>query len=276
VKFCCGVTLYNPSSDEIHNILKYSDSFDCVYVYDNTKTMNLNQKYFDKKNSFVYLSNGFNDGLPVAYNIMCKKAIDDGFDFIALVDQDSLFLKKDIQIIKNGINNNDFKDIAIFAPTVVYVKSETKNFFRYSYDTKLKEVSWVISSGSFLKLSIYKKTFGFDEYYFIDRVDFDYCMTLKKQNYRILKFGNAYIYHRLGDNGSRTHNPLRHYYIFRNRMYYFLKKNRNAPFNYLFLFIKSLSHIARIIVFENNKFSKFKMLCIAIQDYKKFSEERHD
>ena len=80
----------------------------------------------------------------------------------------------------------------------------------------------------------------------------------------------AVLNQKLGDdNGSKhtSHNPIRHYYIFRNRFYY--NKKFYSPFKRIFLNVaQTIKHLGHVLWFESDKVTKIKMLTIAYMDYK--------
>jgi rhamnosyltransferase len=204
---------------------------------------------------------------------MCLNAINDSFDYICLLDQDSIFDSKDITKMKNYIENSKFFDVGIYFPEIRF------DHKKYKFSTQLNlekssEVDWGITSGSFVNLEIFKETEGFDINYFIDRLDYDYCMYILKLNYRLLKINDAYLYQKLGKLNSlyfikyHQHNAIRHYYIFRNRLYYYFKKD-TLKVKYIFkVFFLSISQIIRVILIENHKIDKIKMILRALKDYK--------
>ena len=108
----------------------------------------------------------------------------------------------------------------------------------------------------------------FDDNYFIDRVDKDFCYQINKNNKKICQVNDALLYQQLGEissNGYSTHQPFRHYYIARNRAY-FNKKYKKS--NFLTIF-QSIRHIGIIIKNEPEKMKKIKMVFKGISDYKK-------
>ena len=57
----------------------------------------------------------------------------------------------------------------------------------------------VMTSGNLVNLDIYQKIGGYNEDYFIDGIDIEYCLRIKKYNYRIVRLNNIEIIHDLGD-----------------------------------------------------------------------------
>lgn len=276
MNFCCGVTLYYPSEEELNAIIKYKDIFEVVYLFDNTDSNERldNEKYFYNDDRIIYISTKENEGLSVAYNNMCQKAISHGFDYICLLDQDSLINTNDLIKMIDYIKIYNRTDAALYVPEVIY---KHENNYMKSVEDKCigVEIDWAISSGSFINLLSYQKTEGFDENYFIDRLDYDYCITVRKLGYKVIKIKNAFLYQTLGEQGNgifknvSQHSPIRHYYIFRNRFYFYIDKSRISNIQYLKLIIVSLRHFIKIILFETCKIEKLKMMYRAWKDYQR-------
>lgn len=276
MKFCCGVTLFYPSKEELDAIRKYNDIFECIYLFDNTDSDDRfrNEEYYNDNQGFVYISNNENEGLSVAYNTMCQKASADGYNYICLFDQDSLINTKDLIKMIDYIKMDNRINAAVYVPEIIY---KHENNYMKSVEDKCTgiEIEWAISSGSFINLLSYQKTEGFDENYFIDRLDYDYCITMRRLGYKVIKIKNTFLYQTLGEQGKgilknvSQHSPIRHYYIFRNRLYYYINKNRISNIQYIRLIGISLRHFSKILLFEKCKMEKIKMLYKGLVDYNK-------
>lgn len=274
MRFCCGVTVFYPTENELESIAKYKDVFERVYVFDNTEGVDCKkvESYFTGKNGFTYLSNQQNDGLSIAFNVMCQRAIEEGFDFVCLFDQDSFISGKDLLKMVNFIENDKSNKVGVYVPEVVYNNSGESKVIPDS-DVDFIEVDWAISSGSFINLFIYRKTQGFDENYFIDRLDFDYCNTIRILGFNVIRIKNATLYQSLGEkkrvffSNVSQHNALRHYYIFRNRMYFYLKKNKFSLYRLLKLSLISTNHLLKILVLEDQKKNKISMVIVGSKDF---------
>ena len=262
MRFAVGVVLYNPDATALLNVNSYIESFDDVYVYDNTENVE-SYLYADLDSCVQYERNGRNMGLAYAYNHFVNRAATNNVDYLCTMDQDSVFSSRDIKIIKNYIYCHDMKHVGIVAPWVVWQGNENE---RDSCNEKEEE--WVISSGSFINL--YEiGNITFDENYFIDRIDRDYCMQLRENGKKIIMISEAKLYQQLGDNVFKkhaVHSPIRHYYICRNRLYY------NAKFSkYCSRFASNIAQTAKqtvlVLLYEPQKLFKLRMIWFAILDY---------
>jgi rhamnosyltransferase len=82
-----------------------------------------------------------------------------------------------------------------------------------------------ITSGSLLSLDAWRQVGPFREDFFIDEVDHEYCLRLRKRGWRIVGSVTPLLNHRLGSAASHDrppavtishHAPLRRYYMTRN------------------------------------------------------------
>ena len=86
-----------------------------------------------------------------------------------------------------------------------------------------------MTSGNIINLDIYKCVEGFKEWMFIDCVDFEYGLNVRKQGYTIKQINTVFLDHELGDYEIKyflnkkifcdNHSALRRYYIVRNSFY---------------------------------------------------------
>lgn len=258
-RFSAGVTLFNPTIEEVNNIINYSEIFEKIYVYDNSTEQydctSLNRA------SIEIISKGSNDGVGKACRVMTERAKSDQFDFIMLFDQDSKIDRNNIMRMLEFIDN-ELVEAMVYCPQIVF--SKKTNIIQGNY----KFVDWCITSGSVIRLSDYGEKVSFDDNYFIDRVDRDFCYQIKMNNKRICQVNDALLFQQLGEtaeNGYSTHQPFRHYYIARNRAYF----NKKYGKSIFLTFFQSIKHIFIIIKYEPQKMNKIKMVFRGILDYRK-------
>lgn len=264
----CGVVVwYNPGIKEVNNIKSYLHKLETLFIVDNSIENNKQLlSKLDNNCNIKYISNGDNLGIAKALNIGCKNAIKEGYNWILTMDQDSEFEKMMIEKYIDNVNDMIKKDnsIAIFAP-----KTSNDKFQNYGYTNQ------VITSGNILNLDAYKIVNGFDDDLFIDEVDHDLCFKLIQKGYKIYRFKDVILKHKLGDskeikilNKSYTtmnHNYIRKYYIIRNRC---LMRNRYPQ--YTKDYIKSdIKYIIKVILAEEDKLKKIIYMLRGYIDYKK-------
>lgn len=250
MKYACGVVLYHPDNQNIDLLLKLKSSFDFFLVYDNTG--NSYSKKIEKESNQFYHS-GCNDGLAKPYNLFIEYCIEHDIDVLCILDQDTMLTVENIINIKKYIEQNYSERVAIYAPRLKDTKSE----------------NWVINSNSFLNIAVLKREcLRYDEFYFLDRLDADFCMQVRQKDLSIDIIEDIVVEHKIGLGDRREHSPMRHYYMFRNRIYY----NRKffSLFNALFLTIlQDIRHVWMILKNESNKREKIKAAVKGRKDYLK-------
>ncbi len=213
-----SVILYHPEKYVVQNILSYLKAVSKVYVLDNSEIYDpLVVSKIKTIPNVHYFSNDGNKGIASALNLAADRAINDGFEWLLTMDQDSSFADKKFFDFFHAYSSKS--DVAIFSP--VHVET--------SYDSSKSDqpvmADIVMTSGNLLNLSIFTHVGRFKEKLFIDEVDHEYCLRARTKGYKILVFPAVLLNHQLGKEikvGERTfttHNPIRVYYIFRNGFY---------------------------------------------------------
>lgn len=281
MKLAGVVVLYNPDSKVKKNIDSYIKYLDKLYIVDNSN----NDMIFDYKDKKVeYIKNNKNLGIASALNIAAKKAISDKFEWLLTMDQDSMFekgeLDKMLEFIEKlrtdsyiqMINTTSYDEIGLVSPlhkTVMNVDGDEKGI-----DFPMT----VMTSGNIINLSAYQKIGGYKEWFFIDGVDFDYCLNLKMHGYKVIRLNFVYLKHNLGDAVTKNifgkkiyslnHSPLRRYYIVRNRHYlYDLYKNDYRDYCKLEL-SRTRNEAIKILLCETQKIRKLSYMFKGYIDYK--------
>lgn len=270
MKLAGVVVWYHPKDEDIENIKTYIDELDKLYIVDNSEESNQNKVKRNKK--IEYITQCQNLGIATALNIAAKKAIDEGYEFLLTMDQDSSFKKSDLGKLKKVASQEDLKKIGIISPwhhTKLKVE-KPKEKIDYPLD--------VMTSGNILNLDIYQEIGGFKDFLFIDGVDIEYCLNLKKNGYKIMRINEVELNHDLGDIFYRkffnkefmcdNHNYLRIYYMTRNYRYIRFSYHDIAP-EFCDILVKIKGLIFKIVFYEDDKFRKLRSIFLGIRDYKK-------
>ena len=286
MKFAGVVVLYNPSKKINDNIQSYIKGIEKLYIVDNSSKDN--SEIICRHNKIEYIPNFDNLGIATALNIGAKRAIEDEFDYLLTMDQDSKFNNNDILKLTNMIKKyydnrdlieqfgNDLSKIGLFTP--LHVINNDKKILgepNEKYDSPLN----VMTSGNIINLDIYQKIGGFRDDFFIDCVDFDYCMKMRKLGYNLIRNNDIILNHELGNYVTKKflgktystfeHNHIRRYYIIRNR-HYLCKMYWNDFNEYCRLEKKcSLKEFKLVWMCEKNKLKKTWYMLKGYIDYKR-------
>ena len=227
------VVLYNPNQAVVDNINSYLDDIDLLFAIDNSETINLEIiGLIIKSPKIQYINNNGNQGVAKALNIAAKQAIERGYEWLLMMDQDSSFNFSGLQKYLHCTKTFPHSDVALFSPNR-FINPDTN--VSCSFTEKLT----AITSGSLLNLHLYTSIGEFDENLFIDEVDHDYCLRAHLNHYKIIEFETIYLHHQIGTQEAikrhgkiqliNIHSPLRHYYMTRNCLFIFSKYHNYFP-----------------------------------------------
>jgi rhamnosyltransferase len=225
------VVLYHPSQDTVVKVGSYVCEVDRLYLVENTgaePSQVCRALLSDPKARLVYAAD--NLGLSAALNAAAAAARRDGYGWLLLMDQDSSFPPEGVRRLLDGARAFAPGDkVAILAPSHRYLGLR----WDPSPEVTWEEAPSAITSGSLLNLDAYATIGGFDERFFIDEVDNEYCLRARSAGYRILVTDGVILDHvfgtertlRIGGISRRLflHNHERVYYITRNSIYTHLK-----------------------------------------------------
>ena len=274
MKLSATIVLYNPDNKVIDNIKSYIANVDIIYVIDNSDTYNLELiEKIKKLEKVVYINNDGNKGIAQALNVGAKISLENNFKIMITLDQDSHPTNEMIENIKSFIFSNDIDKIGIISPF-----HKVTNHPEILFEKEFEEVEMIMTSGNFLNLDVYSKVGPFIEALFIDHVDHEYCLRLRKNGYKVIRLNNVIMEHELGAvrvikilSKKREivyHSPLRTYYFVRNLFYLKSKYKDFTISNPNFkTFIKE--NILFNLLFSENKITRVKMIIRGYIDYKR-------
>lgn len=266
LKFAVIYVLYNPDLSLLENSIIISKSqVDRVYLLDNSDSSDFyinNNIVNDVKISYIHFE--ANKGIAFALNFGCKKAIDEGYNWVVTFDQDSIPPLDLISRYSTFIAEN--QHLQIGALTLAIQQEGAKIVLDNSYS----EVSSAITSGCCTSLSAFVNVNGFKEELFIDAVDHEFCLNIRSHNYKIFQLKSIYLQHKFGDKDrscrifNRTlfsihcRSNIRYFYMVRNYLY--VIKQYSSFDNKLCKQLKMelLKTLIKIPFLEENKISKIK------------------
>ena len=270
IKLASVVVFYNPSKENIKNIDSYEKEIDKIYVVDNTDD-DLERIKSTKKIEYIKL--GENKGIATALNIGAKRAIEEGYEWLLTMDQDSKMTEEIVTKMKDFLVNTTEKNIGLISP-YQDIDSDEK-----IADVEYEDMIEMMTSGNIINLEAYQKIGGFKDWFFIDCVDTEYCMNLHKNGYQVLRLNKIIMKHELGnlvvhklfnkEYPCYNHNPIRRYYIVRNTLYINQMYKDLYPEYCKHLLRIQKGQVKRILAFEKNKYNKLKNMYKGYKDFQK-------
>jgi rhamnosyltransferase len=277
MKLAGVVILFNPNEDVLQNILTYKNSVKSLYVIDNSEQFNNNlQKLVDRNNGFLYYKHdGINEGISKRLNQAAQKAIDEGYEWLLTMDQDSYFDQETINYYLQEVSNYKYlNEVAMFG-----IEHDEK-MVSTSGDSFIN-ASLLITSGSIVNLNIYKRIGGFDDNLFIDHVDHEYCLRALLKGYKIAKWNKNLLHHTLGEKSNHRslknlkltqrslHTPLRLYYMVRNYNYLKSKYKKYFKKEIKILSQSMLNEIKNNIFYNKKRFKVLRFIIKGFLDFRK-------
>jgi rhamnosyltransferase len=210
-KFAIGFILYKPTDKIINRIVEFSNSGFKIFIYDN----DINSSYGNLFNglNIKYFTTNKNVGLSSALHYLCYNAKNSGFSSLLYFDQDTFFNKRTLLFINNYLeallNTKDVTLSSVVCTTFRDLPLKYRNWNNInniSFNNQvLHSVYFTINSGSLYMLDKFLNYNWFDNDFFVDGVDYAFCINSKKNKLQILEIydvpgldhdseqGNVYI-----------------------------------------------------------------------------------
>jgi len=270
----CGiVTLYSPPDTLIRNIATYIGHIDKLYIIDNSQNTNpdLLASIIDTFSNTEILSYGKNLGIATALNTAIKKGLQENYEWLLTMDQDSFFDDQHANLFFGSLPGIDKNMTAILSPS----HQQTPDKSSSAYVKKVE----VMTSGNLLNLALTHRIGLFNESLFIDSVDHDYCLRANIAGFDVLQATNCLLRHTVGTSYSGSflfgmkkktfniHSPKRMYFIIRNGLYITSKYKKNFPAYSSMLKRCNKQRISRCLRYGDRKPEYLKYITLGVIDY---------
>jgi rhamnosyltransferase len=270
-KVCAVMVTYNPDSPLEQNIRAVLPQVDNLIIVDNGSALPIRAHIETIAYSCAVqvIWNKENLGLATALNIGIRSAFgSDNFAWIATFDQDSRVAAGFRDAMLQAYLACPYRErVGIIGPHhVELTENSTAGSSRQQEHDRFREITAVMQSGTFLSTKALRSCGLFDDSFFIDYVDFELCLRIRKNALRIIEAPNAIIVHRLG-NPSRhnffgrtftvcNHSALRRYYASRNRFRIY-SRDLFSEFAWICHDVWSwCKEIVKLALFEENRLKK--------------------
>lgn len=254
---CAIIVTYNPSEDFIENLIKIRDQVGTIIIVDNNSE-NLDKLKREIKNINEIIMLNQNYGIAKALNEGLNYASINKYPLSITFDQDSTIPDNYINCFLDFINSSDNKKISI-GPNY-----NNKRINGY------KKVSSLITSGNMFFTEDAKNVGMFTEKLFIDSVDFDFSLKLRKIGVDLYILDKTSMIHKIGESQTvkfllinfniSTHSSIRHYYAFRNNIYLTKKYILRFPFFCIKKNMLMIIMFLEIMILHPNKRKNFRFI----------------
>jgi rhamnosyltransferase len=206
-----------------------------------------------------------NRGVGYALNRGVQFARERGFSWVLTMDQDSTVDGDMMEGYRRAIARDPAR--VMLAPAIVGAP-------RIEADDA--EIEYAITSGNLVRVSLFDEVGPYDESLFIDGVDFDFSLRVRKAGHRLHRVQGAVMHHELGDATSLSpfmrrlyaqHSALRRYYMSRNFLYLFTRYFREFPRFMIQLAIAHVVHLLLIAFLDPNPLPSYRAVGRGIKDF---------
>jgi len=254
--FSAVVVSFNPNiNDLLRNIKTFCNDVNHVIIVDNSSEDDLKEEIENTAytHNFIYLDMFGNKGVASALNQGIEVAKKLNSNWVLTMDQDSYFLN-DIYCYKDFILKNDTVNTLLLYPSFL-IENKIELF---------SDKKFIMQSGNFLNINLINKLGLFRDDFFIDFVDYEYCLRASKYKYILKNISNVILKHNTGEKAFVSilgynfvyyeSNPIRYYYVTRNGLITFFEYKNFQILSIVFkLFF-------RVILFEKNKLNKLSYI----------------
>ena len=290
-KVAAVVVVFGPDDRFRKLLLSLVEQANKVWVIDNQPNYAFDKYLKGQKpchrNNITLIENKKNVGLAAAQNQGIKLALEDGVDWVLLLDQDSILDKDFVKnMLKAGHKYKNKKNIGFLTPRHEFddgspsVPTYSKGLFlrpkRYYMD--LDEIDDTIlfgmASGSFIPRHTLEEVGLMREEFWIDYIDYEFSFRVRERGYRIIGVGGARLNHRLGVKNQlkilgkvfsfQVHPAFRRYTIYRNRIAVIKEYSTLFPEFVLFEVLSIAKDLFKLCLLEDQKFNKLRAIFIGI------------
>lgn len=269
-RICAIIVTYNPAPELTGNVSLLLPQVDEVVIVDNGSGQD-GQALLDsvtERFGCRIIRNGQNLGIAAALNIGVRHALAAGYPWVATFDQDSTVTDGFIPALLMSWQSCPFRDrVALVSPKCR--DKATGALGSYAAEVgngSFSEIENTITSGNLVRSDVFSRVGLFAEPFFMDCVDHEFCLRLRREEYRLIESSNAILQHSLGSMTQHrllgrpckvyNHSPLRRYYNARNRLVVYRRYLRHFPRWIVRDLGNFFREIAGIILFERDRFAK--------------------
>jgi rhamnosyltransferase len=270
------IVSYNPGPELQGVLCSVLPQVSTVFVIDNAsnKESTLALEGLCAQLGATLVANEENIGVAGAYNQAAKVAVSQGYEWMLLLDQDSVApIELAVQLTRGVDRWSGARLPAVVCPTSVDSEALAHQLAVCEADVA---VGTCINAGSMVRLAAWAAVGGYDEGLFVDYVDFDFCFRCRQRGWEIIQVGGAVMVHGPGSPTTHhllwkrfvtwNHSALRRYYITRNRILFYRRYWRFDTRWVLRDACYALKETALLVLFESSTREKLRAIGAGIVD----------
>lgn len=247
----------------------------CIVIDNSSNTAVQDRLRIISSEKVELLFNSRNIGLGAALNqgvILAKKMHS---DYVLFFDQDSQADDDIVEKLREIYDLSKEQVVGVVGANFRSIVSGRLGI-RCAKGRVSREVETVITSGSLLSISVYDAVGPFREDFFIECIDLEYCLRLRRHGYAVVISCRPLMTHAAGKMRETRlfgrsvllsdHEPRRYYYMMRN---FFILMRIYSFSEFSWISRACLNHLkmcAKILFYEQGRISKMKDIVVGCRD----------
>jgi len=276
-----AVVTYNPGDDLGANLAALREQIARVIVVDNGSGNIDFVRLASEATGCELIANPSNLGVAAALNQAARIAREEGFQWLATFDHDSLIHAGAIEgLLSVQAAHPAPEKIAILAMS--HVDRATGRDYLRAWDVLEEAPAWrsvrtTITSGSLTRVSVFDTVGFYDEGLFVDSVDHEFCLRCRRHGFLIIEGRAQFMDHSMGSGQAhrllgRTvvcghHAPIRRYYIMRNQLEVCRRYMRVDPAWARLAMVDLMGNSLAVLLFEDRKAAKLGAMLAGARDF---------
>jgi rhamnosyltransferase len=260
------VVTFHPNEDVVANLKAIHPQVSHLIVVDNGSSAPELGPLEKLRNEFPFelIKNGENLGIATALNLGVRRSLELGADWVLLFDQDSQASPGFAETMVQAFLHSAWGDrLGTMTPTYIDMRSGASIAM-----VRVQEgMEASMTSGSLYPAEIFRRFGFFRDELFIDAVDYEYSLRLRKAGMVIEETSSASLLHSPGTphtHGiaktvwfrSNNYTPIRRYYQERNKVWVSKHYFTRFPLFCIKLFYFSSKEFTKILLVEEDKWRK--------------------
>ncbi len=261
-----------------------------IVVVDNSSQDNSIKK-LEKLNNIKLIKSNENNGFASGNNIGIKYAIENGAQYILLLNNDTTIEKNAISILVEQLKNHN--ELGIIGSRIMYYDNRElinycggdinwlkatsiHNNYKEKFNNNIEKffyTNFITGCCMLIKKEVFEKVGYLPEEYFMYYEDVDFCIKVKEAGYKLGIDTNSVIYHKVSASSGGEDNAFSIKWGTRNRII-FINKYKKYTKGILTLVFFYLTRLIKIVLYSlKNEKEKKEAVLNGIKEGRKFVKE---
>lgn len=188
-KIAIGFIVYRPEASFFERLEEVDKAQITTFIFDNSPELAVTKDFVRRLSSAHYFSSGRNAGLGVGLYEICRSAYQENFETLLFFDQDTKFNLETFSFIRDVYTEKSV-DLMLNYTAICFSGSSNKNH-NSPVDISYEDVDLTINSGSLFLLKNLEKIGWHNSSYFVDGVDYEFCLRSHIYGFRVGRFFNT-------------------------------------------------------------------------------------